>query len=798
MINNFFEKTYAVLNKWRKLTLFLVTILFLFSGFRLFSVPFNNNVELMLPDDAEFLRSLKFLRESDFSDKVVLSLHIIEENKTVADLIEAVEQLKGALKPPLVEKIESGIVESEVLDDIQEFFEYVPQIVTEDELFVIEKEITAENVRVKLKQGYKNMLSMNSMFLNNFIRNDPISVKTGYLKEIKGLAESMGYRAKIQKGNFISMDEKHAMLILTTPVLITDSEGARRLIDYIGKQIESLPEYVEVDVICGHRHTLSNEDILKKDIAKTVFIATFMLLILIIVVFRSLRALLVFLIPAVAIVISMNMTSMLIGSLSSFVVGLSAVVVGITVDYGIHIYLAMQSGGVRTVHKISKPILVGVFTTMGVFASFFFSTIYGYQQFALLTNLSIVISIFFYLFILPRLFYEKKKKVPIVNVKFSNERFKLNDKIITLLWVVILCSGVFFSQKLMFGNDVRVYDGSSDDVFDAEERFHDTWGSDDKLAMLVAHADSLDEVLKMNESLNFEMGSSFGEEKFVSISDLYPPEETRVKNLLRWNAFWKNENADKLKVLLQEQGGEYGYSEIAFNPFFDNLNATYIADTALKVPRVFDSIKKRFLQKTKSGYYAILYFADTKVLVDKVRRISDQFSGTFIVSRNNMAKSISESVYQEVKKLAWIAGVLIVFLTILLLKNIRLTLLALIPVVTSIFMILGCFSLFGYALNAPAMIAILVVVGLCIDYGVFMVYDCRFQLEAGTLLAVTLSAVTTIVGGSVLLLATHPVLFYVGMTMAIGIFSGYLAAVFVIPACYRLWVVTAKSSVGQI
>ncbi|MCP5004734.1 MAG: hypothetical protein GY941_12465 [Planctomycetes bacterium] len=66
-----------------------------------------------------------------------------------------------------------------------------------------------------------------------------------------------------------------------------------------------------------------------------------------------------------------------------------------------------------------------------------------------------------------------------------------------------------------------------------------------------------------------------------------------------------------------------------------------------------------------------------------------------------------------------------------------------------------------------------------------MVYDCKYHLAAGTLLAVTLSAITTIVGGGALLFATHPVLFYVGLTMVIGISSGYCAAIFVIPACFR-------------
>ncbi|MDP8266450.1 MAG: MMPL family transporter [Candidatus Aceula meridiana] len=788
VINHLFEKVYSFLDKKRKLTILLVTVVLLISVFRLFSASFNNDVELMLPKDAEFSRSLKFLRESDFSDKIVLSLHLKGEDKTVADLIKAADQLKNSLKSPLIRKIEEGIVENEVLGDIEEFLGYVPQIVSAEDLFAVEKEINPKNVKERLKQGYKNMLSMNSMFMKYFIQNDPLGFKTKYLRKIKDLAESIGYQAQFKHGHFVSIDEKNVMLILSTSVLITDSANARKLINHIREQIKLLPDYIDVDIIGGHLHTISNEDILKRDISKTVFAVTLILLILLILVFRSVRALLVFIIPAAAIVISMNIASMTMGSLSPFVVGLAAVIAGITVDYGIHIYLAMQSGGMEKVNKIAKPILVGVFTTMGVFASFFFSSIYGFQQFALLTNLSIIVSIFFYLFILPRLFYEKKKRIPFAKMSFRNKHHILGDRAMVLLWIIILSAFVLFSQNSTFSNDIRVYDGSSKSIFDAEERFRKMWGANNEFAMLVAQAPSKEKVLKVNEALNMQMKKSFRSKEFSSIADIYPSLETRAKNLSRWDLFWKNKHGEELGTLLREQGSDYGYSEDAFKPFFDSLYTSHREDAKLQDPKLLDRVKRRFLQKTEGGNYAITYFPDKKVFVDKAREISSKMADAFVISRNSMAKSISESAGQEVKKLSWIAGLLIVILTILLLKSIRLTLLALLPVVTSIFMIIGGFSLLGYSLNAPSMIAILVVAGLCIDYGVFMVYDCKFKLEARTFLAVTLSAATTIAGGSVLLLATHPVLFYVGVTMAIGIFSGYLAAAFVIPACYRLWI----------
>ena len=81
----------------------------------------------------------------------------------------------------------------------------------------------------------------------------------------------------------------------------------------------------------------------------------------------------------------------------------------------------------------------------------------------------------------------------------------------------------------------------------------------------------------------------------------------------------------------------------------------------------------------------------------------------------------------------------------------------------------------------------MVVVGIVSDYGMFMVYYCKYKYQTGTIIAVTLAAVTTLIGAGVLLFAQHPVLFSIGVTLVTGVLSGYLSSLLIIPAAYRLW-----------
>ncbi len=141
-----------------------------------------------------------------------------------------------------------------------------------------------------------------------------------------------------------------------------------------------------------------------------------------------------------------------------------------------------------------------------------------------------------------------------------------------------------------------------------------------------------------------------------------------------------------------------------------------------------------------------------------------------------------------------IAGLLIPLLTWLLLRDLRQALTALVPVVTGLCALLGMMPVWGLHLNAPGVIAAMVVVGLAIDYGIFMVYTCRHRLNTGTPAAVSLSAVSTLVGAGVLLFANHPVLYAMGTTLVTGVLAGYLSSVVVVPALYRLWIDNGKEA----
>ncbi len=69
-----------------------------------------------------------------------------------------------------------------------------------------------------------------------------------------------------------------------------------------------------------------------------------------------------------------------------------------------------------------------------------------------------------------------------------------------------------------------------------------------------------------------------------------------------------------------------------------------------------------------------------------------------------------------------------------------------------------------------------------VDYGIGITYAHRYKLRIGTVIAVTLSALTNIIGGGAMLFAKHPAFRSTSIAMTICLIAGYLSSVIVVPA----------------
>ncbi|MCX5714748.1 MAG: hypothetical protein NT033_08120 [Candidatus Omnitrophica bacterium] len=578
MSGDYFSRIYDLVRRRKRVVVGLLGVLIAASIIGLKFVKFNNNIEMMLPQDAAVQNTMRFLREANFSDKLVVSLRLNDELHTTQDLILATDKLAASIKSsPLVKQVISNASVGNLASEMISFLEVAPQLLGAESLSKIESQITPEGVKERLKFIYRQSLSPGSSILMPFLRTDPLGLFSGVLRNIEKLSVSLGYDVAINNGHFISRDGRHAMVIVKTPVALTDGFGARKLLTYLwGRLKAGLPEFVSADIIAGHVHTLSNEDVIIKDIGLTSIIASLAFLLLFLFFFRDLRAVMIFLAPLAAVAVSINITYFVFKNLSYSVIGMGTVISGIAIDYGIYVYMAVRKAGgsQETIRRVIRPVIFSALTTVSVFAVFFFSSVKGYHQLAFFSNLSIILCLLFSLFILPHFLSQEKKPAPTSTALKSPLpfNFKLRDPLSIFCWVAILAMMLISGTRLRFNNDITQFDGVGKEVVSAEERFHNAWGGKVMPAVLVVSGKTLEAAYQNNTDFYEAAIKNVGEDNFSSFASVWPGIKSRKANLLRWQKFWSAELESKTRNMLADYGKVYNFSRDAFQPFFQQLH----------------------------------------------------------------------------------------------------------------------------------------------------------------------------------------------------------------------------------
>ena len=322
MFSRYFSVVFDKFSQRKKLVVGLATIVAVAAGVGLESISLENDIALMLPGDDEILRSIRFLQESHFSDNLIISLEAKSSDRPSRDLLGAVAQLEAHLGPPLVSEVVSGVSRTEMVEEMLAFLKHVPQLIDDQARSRIGSQITPEGVETSLRRSFRQLVSPASTFMIPFVRSDPLGISSGPLRSLQRLSTSLGYEVEIENGHFVSRDGAHALLIVQTPITLTDASGARELVAYLRERLRKLPDSVSADIIGGHLHTISNEDVIKRDIWLALSIASASFLLLFLFLFRDIRALLLFLIPLASVLVSINVSNMVLSRLSYFIVGM--------------------------------------------------------------------------------------------------------------------------------------------------------------------------------------------------------------------------------------------------------------------------------------------------------------------------------------------------------------------------------------------------------------------------------------------------------------------------------------------
>lgn len=779
----------AVILRWLIVLFALVLGLFFCRDLRLSDDAFD-----LLPGEA-VRGDLRMLQQMGLVDRLFITVSASQKDGIPAPVSK--KALQESTKK-LGDLLAGSGYFSYVLSRLPEGYEFalfaglqpsLPLLFDSGDLETLAEKTSPEGIKEGLQKSFAQLNSPAGIAMKNQVQVDPLGFISLALQKLSLMRSE--FSVQIDEGFFMSRDGMSCLLVAESNKSLTDSAQAgaiEKVLDDAFRQ--SFSPGVEASVIGSLPHTLANSRAIKNDLRVLLPVATVLLIVLLGIALRDIRALVVVSVPYMAAPLAIGLTSLIHGKLSGLALGFGIVLLGIAVDFSIHLYLAVACDGNQreAMKRVAKPLLYAILTTAAVFLVLLFSQVPSHRQMALLAFFGIMLASACAWLVIPAVAaFRRQKPVQTARAHWLTFFSPKRPGLILFGWLILLVLGVMSWPRLHYNGDLRALDVPDKQVKSDERHFAETWGGGEEQAFILATGESLDEVLDRNY-LVYRFLQEHDVKKFQSFAPLLPGPGAQDRNLQGWQHFWA-EHRVQFEDRFLTAAVTRGFTEKAFTPFFNWLDSEpqpLSPDKFLGGPLqpLFSSMLKT-PDNTLSGdnsYLAMTTVAIDDRILSKLLEFDEQEDGVNVLANKKWRAEVERLLRHDVVTLSLAAGLIITFLVILQFRNARAVAAVLAPVISALAaMSIFCF-LTDRELNMMHLIMGIMVIGLSVDYGIFIVCAKLSGQATTSGQAVSICAASSLIGFGVLAFAGHPALHALGVTVLVGIGLAWPTAILVSPS----------------
>ncbi len=784
-------------NLSRAIFILLVVMTLFFIG--LYRIEFDADIAGSLPKEPAISDAIEIFMNHPVRDQLVIDVSLQKENLDV--LVECGEMVERELK-------DSGLFKSVGMEGVQTLIpdlvfyvlNHLPVLFSKAELNKnVDPLLTPDNVRKRFEDIYFKLSGMEGIGQAEFFSRDPLGLKDLVMAKLSLLAPSQD--AWIYKGRLISSDNRHLLVIATPMASSTDSGFARLATNLIKKLSIKLNEkyaesghHVILTPAGAYRAALDNEVIIKGDVKKALLLATIGIMLLLMVAFpRPLIGLLSFLPAIVGTMVAFFVYSLFYKTISIMVLGFGGAIISITIDHGIAYLLFLdrphQTRGIEASHEVRAIGLIAALTTVGAFGALFFSGFPILVQLGQFAALGILFSFLFvhtvFPMILPVMPPARSRAIPLqalVNKLASSGK-------VGACCALFFAVAMIFYAKPEFNVSLRSMNTVSKGTMDAENLMTEVWGTIFNKIYLMTEGESVAQLQEKNDKLLNMLDQELLSDAMVSgfiPSMIFPGKNRREQNFESWKEFWNRERAADLITTMKTTALNFGFAPDGFDPFYKMIFQISDPPKTTDIPEAFLNFMGIFRHHDRPTWIQFSTLTTDKSY--RAEKFYEKFSSLGkIFDPVLFSEKLGELLFSTFAKMLLIIGISVTILLFVFFHNVKLTIVALLPMVFALISTLGTLKLIGHPLDIPGLMLSIIVMGMGIDYSLFFVRSYQRYGDAAhpnfglIRMAVFMAAVSTIIGFGVLCLAEHSLLRSAGLTSLIGIIYSLVGAFVILP-----------------
>lgn len=809
-MSNLLIRLFEVASGKRKTFFVIIGLVLAIALFFASRLRLKEDISAMMPRDPKIEKMNQIIQHSRFSDKLVVNV-FLKDSSAPSDpelLIAFADSLSDALKPlepGYIEQVRSSISDHAVADIFASVNDHLPVFLTEEDYERLDTILRPENLRRQLENNYKLLVSPASLVIKKTVIQDPLGISGNVLKKLRNLEVEDNF--DLYDNHILTKDRKN-LLLFVVPANPPNETGINSMMlkkmdsvfAVVGQRFD---HSIEAQYFGAAAMAAGNAERIKSDLMITITLAVAVLVLFMGVFFKRAGIVLIIFLPVlIGGIISLAVMYFLKKEVSAIALGMGSVLLGITVDYSLHIFTHYRStGSVRAVLKdLPVPLMLSGFITASSFLCLMFVKSDALKDLGLFAAISVINALLAGLIVLPHFLRKtkRKEKGPGASIsfieRFTAYRYDRNKGLLVVIIVVTVVS-LFTAGNVRFETDMMKMNYVSDKLYEAEKNLYKISNIAHKSLYVVASGNSLEETLEANEGVAAAL-ARLKEEGVVrsvaGVNDFLISQRMQQQRIDRWNQFWTAERKDSLSKHLLDIGADYKFSAQAFTPFLNSLRYEYkpVAITDLgEMKRLFfdEYLSERSSMVTLASLLKV--DPDKKDLVQEYIQENDHVT---ILDRQYMTSRFVELMRDDFNTLEALSLGLVFLVLVLSYGRLELGVIAFVPMILSWLWTLGLMGLLGIKFNIINIIISTFILGLGIDYSIFIMSGLMDEYAKGAKHLATfktsifLSAFTSITGIGALIFAEHPALRSVAVLSIIGMCSVITISFVLQPLLFRL------------
>lgn len=774
----------------------LLFLFFLIGGgiyYTIRNVQFEESIASILPADDENKFLVELLDSASFFDRLVFHIYfsdstIINPNELIGITTDLTDSIEKNFIPKYIERIEGRIDPTLQLKLINNFHQFLPIYMEDEDYNRIDSLIYEGNMNQVVEEQLKLLNSPAGMIAARYIFRDPFGLSASQMKRLQALQLDKNL---IVRGKFlITKDQKH-LLFFVTPVDAKNTGLNLEFVQNLDKTINELTAEsdpgIRIDYIGSLPIATANAERIRKDIQLTVSLAVIIILLLIYYYFRRLNILIYILLPAIfGASTALFILCFLQSKLSVISLGIGSVLLGISVDYALHLVTHIKRHGEigTSVKKVILPIIMSSVTTATAFFCLLMLTSPSMRQLGVFAGISVLSAAFLTILFVPSIIPQQSFKTSITKNSWIEKiaRFEIKNKgIYILVLILITCILFYFSKRAAFEKDIEKSNYMPVHLTESQNAISRISDIHQKHIYLLSRGADLNQAL-INLQTHYsrlkseKQASSINE--YHGIYGLIFSEGDQAYRINKWNRFWSAEKIALLKNNLNRAAANYSFKPDAFNEFYLTLEKEYEKQSPETLFESFSMIIKDFkIELSDQVIIPTIIPISSANDKKKLMLAFEDDPNSFILDRKDFFLQLFESVQLNFNKLIRISLILVFLIILISLGRIELAAITFIPIILSWIWTLGIMGLIGLKINYFNIVICTLIFGLGVDYSIFITNGLiqKYKYGHDDLVSfrssILLSVFTTITGLGVLIFAKHPALRSIASLAIIGISS---------------------------